>query len=465
MAWGEELLALLPGQVELGQGARAEVAGDLSPVRQMRVLRGEAMALPAAVVRARVPEDVQAVLRFASGRGLKVVARGGGSGVVGGVAAGPEAIVLDLRPMDAIGPLDVESGVVVVEAGCILARLEERLRAHGLTTGHYPQSIGLASVGGLVATRSCGQYSTRYGSIEQMVVGLDVVTSDGEFLHLGRPPRRALGPEAAPLMLGGEGTLGVITSVTLAAWPLPEAEEFRAYAFDSFAQGLEAMRGLTRAGLPLGVIRLYDRDDALHGFPGLLPDQGVDALLLLSCLGPREVAQGGVAAADRIGLEVGGRRLGGEIARHWLETRNDVSEWDRYLSAGVLVDTVECGATWSRLPVAYDAALAAVRAVPEVVAVFAHAAHAEATGASLYFTFAAVPLPQGDAAELQSRVWDALLSAVAREGASVGHHHGVGRLRQTWTWRERQGELDLLERLRAALDPGRLLNPGALWPD
>ncbi len=465
MAWREELLGLLPGQVELDEVARAEVAGDLSPVRQMRALRGEAMPLPAAVVHARRPQDVQTVLRFASGRGLKVVARGGGSGVVGGVEAGPDAIVLDLRPMDAIGPVDVESGVVVVEAGCILARLEERLRSYGLTTGHYPQSIGLASVGGLVATRSCGQYSTRYGSIEQMVVGLDVVTADGELLHLGRPPRRALGPEIAPLLLGGEGTLGVLTSVTFAAWPLPEAEKFRAYAFDGFAQGLEAMRGLTRAGLPLGVVRLYDRDDALHGFPGLMPDEGVGALLLLSCLGPGEVAAGGVAAADRMGREFGGRPLGGEIARHWLETRNDVSEWDRYLSAGVLVDTVECGATWSRLGAAYEAAIAAVRAVPEVVAVFGHAAHAEATGASLYFTFAAVPLPKGDAAELQTRVWDALLSAVAREGASVGHHHGVGRMRQTWTWRERQGELDLLERLRAALDPGRLLNPGALWPD
>ncbi len=465
MAWREELLRLLPGRVFLGEEARAEVSGDLSPVRQMRKLRGAELPLAAAAVRAQGPEDVQQLLRFAAAKSLKVIARGGGSGVVGGVEAGPDAIVLDLRRLDAIGPVDRASGVVQAQAGCLLGRLEEQLEAEGLTVGHYPQSIAVASLGGLVATRSSGQYSTRYGSIEQMVVALELVTPDGRLRHVGRPPRRALGPEVLPLLLGGEGTLGVITSVTLAAWPLPEAEELRSYAFEDFTQGLEAMRRLTRAGLPLGVIRLYDRDDALHGFPGLLPDAGLGALLLLSCLGAREVAEAGAAAADRISAAAGGRRLGDAIGRQWLASRNDVTEWDRYLSSGILVDTVECGATWTDLPSAYEAAIQAVRAVPEVVAVFGHAAHAEATGASLYFTFAAVPLPAGDAAELQHRIWDALLTAAAREGASVGHHHGVGRVRRAWTWRERQEELELLLGLRAALDPGRMLNPGALWPD
>jgi alkyldihydroxyacetonephosphate synthase len=284
-------------------------------------------------------------------------------------------------------------------------------------------------------------------------------------LRLGRAPRRALGPELWPLFVGAEGTLGVVTSVTLAAWPLPQREELRCYAFAGFADGLHAMRELVRAGLPLGMIRLYDQDDAMHGFGELLPAAGVPALLLLSCLGEVEVAAGGAAAADRIAAGLGAQALPAAITEHWRRARNDVAEWGTYLAQGVLVDTVECAATWRDLPRVYDAAMAAVRAVPELATAFGHAAHGEASGAALYFTLAAVPLPGGDAAELQQRLWDALLGAAAGAGASVGHHHGVGRLRREWTWRERQAELPLLERLRATLDPGRILNPGALWPD
>ena len=465
MAWTEELLALLPGRVALGEAERLEAAGDLSPVRQMQSLHGEPGVRAGAVVRPDGTGDVQALMRFARARGLHVVVRGGGSGVVGAVAAEEDDIVLDLRSMAEIGPVDLESGLVTAQAGCLLQCLEEHLAPLGLTVGHYPQSIALASLGGLVATGSSGQYSTRYGNIEAMIAGLEVVTADGRHLHLGRAPRRSLGPEVWPLFVGAEGTLGVVTSVTLAAWPLPEAEEMRSYSFAGFREGLAAMRRLTRLGLPLGMIRLHDRDDALHGFSDLLPREGIGSLLLLSCLGPAEVASAGAEAAGRVARELGGLPLSGSIGQRWLAARNDVSDWHRYLAAGVLVDTIECGAVWRDLADVYDAALAAVRGVPEVVAAFGHAAHAEVSGASLYFTVAAVPLPDADAGELQRRIWDALLSAAAARGASVGHHHGVGRMRRAWTWRERQEELAVLEAVRASLDPGRMLNPGALWPD
>ena len=463
MAWRDELPALLPGRVTFDEAERARCAGDLSPARQMLALRGEALALPCAVVRPRSPQDVQAFVRFAAAQGLRVTVRGGGSGVVEGVAATEDDVVLDLGGLDAIGPIDAGSGLVTAQAGCLLGRLEARLAQEGLTVGHYPQSIDLASLGGLVATRSSGQYSARYGNIEDMVAGLDVVTATGDLVHLGRAPRRALGPEAWPLFVGSEGTLGVVTAVTLIAWPLPEAEVMRSYAFADMRAGVEALRRLTRAGLPLGVARLYDRDDALHSFPDLLPQGGVGALLLLSCLGPREVAEGGAAAADRMTRPLGGKPLGAAIGEAWLRVRNDVSEWQRYLSAGVLVDTVECGAVWAGLGDVYEAAIAAVRAVPQVVAVFGHVAHPEASGAGLYLTIAAVPLPGEAAGELQRRIWDALLGTVAAAGASVGHHHGVGRLRKEWTWRERGEEQGLLEAMRATLDPGRMLNPGVLW--
>ncbi len=465
MAWTGELAELLPGRVELGEAERSGAAGDMSPLRQMAELRGVRFERPAAVARPACTADVQAVMRFAGDRGLHVIARGGGSGVVGAIAATAGDIVLDLRNLSGIGPVDRESGLVTVQAGCILETLEEQLAASGLTLGHYPQSIALASLGGLIATRSSGQYSTWYGNIEDMVAGIEVVTADGEATRFGRLPRRSLGPEVWPLFVGSEGTLGVITAVTLSAWPLPSAQEVRSYAFRDFRQGLRAMRQVTRKGLPLGVIRLYDRDDAMHGFAGVLPEEGVDALLLLSCLGEAEVVAGGVAAADRIVSQCDGLAMPEAIGRHWLAARNDVSEWGMYLAQGVLVDTIECGAAWSAIADVYEAAIEAVRQVPEVVAAFGHAAHAEASGAGLYFTVAAVPAPGREAAEAGRRIWDALLGAAAAKGASVGHHHGVGRMRRAWAWRERREELAILESLRTALDPGRVLNPGVLWPD
>jgi len=461
--WTEELAAALPGRVLFDDGALGAAAGDLSPVRQMRELRGERLPRPAAVVRPQATADVQAAVRFAGRYGVPLLVRGGGSGVVGALEARGGEIVLDLSTLDAIGPIDEESGLVTAGAGCLLGRLEESLAARRLTVGHYPQSIAEASLGGLVATRSSGQYSARYGHIEDMIAELEVVTGDGEAVRLGRRPRRSLGPELWPLFVGSEGTLGVITSVTLVAWPLPEAEVLRSYAFPDFERGLQAMRGLTRAGVPLGVARLYDRDDALHAFPDLLPQGGVPAVLLLSTLGPPEVAMGGAAAADRVAVERSGAPLGDEIAQRWLANRNDVSEWSRYLAAGVLVDTLEVAALWRDLATVYAAGVAALRAEGTAVA-FAHAAHPEASGACLYFTAGAVPQPGETAEELQRRLWRSFLAAASGAGASVGHHHGVGRLRKEWTWRERGAELPYLGRVRDALDPSGLLDPGVLWP-
>jgi len=191
--WTEELAAALPGRVLFDDGALGAAAGDLSPVRQMRELRGERLPRPAAVVRPQATADVQAAVRFAGRYGVPLLVRGGGSGVVGALEARGGEIVLDLSTLDAIGPIDEESGLVTAGAGCLLGRLEESLAARRLTVGHYPQSIAEASLGGLVATRSSGQYSARYGHIEDMIAELEVVTGDGEAVRLGRRPRRSLG--------------------------------------------------------------------------------------------------------------------------------------------------------------------------------------------------------------------------------------------------------------------------------
>ena len=111
---------------------------------------------------------------------------------------------------------------------------------NGLTVGHFPQSFDLATVGGWVASRGAGQYSTRYGKIEEMVVGLEVVLADGTVMRTGGAPAAAAGPDLTELIVGSEGTLGVITNVWLKAHPLAPAERRAAYIFPSFKDGIEA---------------------------------------------------------------------------------------------------------------------------------------------------------------------------------------------------------------------------------
>lgn len=166
--------------------------------------------------------EVSLMVRLAVQERVPVIARGGGSGVVEGVFPHPHSLVLDLTHLDAMGPVDATNGHITVGAGVNALRLEQHLNAQGWTLGHWPQSIGQATVGGLVATKSIGQYSTRYGGIEHMVRDLEVVTGTGDILSVGHlSPRRSAGPELLPLFIGSEGTFGIITQVTLKLWPAP----------------------------------------------------------------------------------------------------------------------------------------------------------------------------------------------------------------------------------------------------
>ena len=148
----------------------------------------------------------------------------------------------------------------------------------GYTLGHWPQSMDLSTVGGWLACRGAGQYSTRYGKIEDMVIGLEVVLADGRVVHTeGHGPRAATGPNLTQLFVGSEGTLGVITEARLRIHPLPPAQERRAFGFTSFAAGLEACRRILRRGATPAVLRLYDTTESARNFEQ--PDTNVLVVL------------------------------------------------------------------------------------------------------------------------------------------------------------------------------------------
>jgi alkyldihydroxyacetonephosphate synthase len=450
------------GRVSTDPELLARLGGDTWPLRLIQFVLGRPPNRPLAVVRPTSVVEVAAAVRILAAHEVAVVPRGGGSGVVGGADAPSDAVVLDLGALDSILALDEDNLHVSVGAGVGLARLEAWLSERGYTTGHYPQSIELAQVGGLVATRSSGQFSSKYGSIEDLVLGLEVVLADGELVRMSPMPRRAVGPDLRALWIGSEGTLGVITEVTLKVVPLPEERRMEAFALPSFDAGLAAMRTFMRVGWRPAVVRLNDAFEAHRGFGEWLTHDEV--ILLLLSEGPQRHASTEMAALGEIVQARGGRSLGAEPVEKWLAHRNDVSHYEQYIRAGLIVDTIEVAASWSTIGRIHTLVCEQVpQQVTQLRHISGHSSHSYPQGTNLYFSFAAEPAVDASVAEdVYRRIWTAVMDITLREGGTISHHHGVGRMRTPWVAADLGSAHRVLEVLERALDPRGIMNPGVL---
>ena len=330
----------------------------------------------------------------------------------------------------------------------------------GYTLGHWPQSMDLSTVGGWLACRGAGQYSTRYGKIEDMVIGLEVVLADGRVVHTeGKGPRAATGPNLTQLFVGSEGTLGVITEARLRVHPLPPAQERRAFGFATFADGLEACRKILRRGATPAVLRLYDETESDRNF-----EHGDTNVLIVLDEADPDILAGTLRIVDaECATEAGAHPLDVGLVERWLGHRNDVSALAPLWRGGIVVDTAEVSGPWSALPGLFDEVVGALKAIDGTLAASAHQSHAYPDGACLYFTFG------GRGPDGRRRVAGALLPA------GLGHrdrrHHGA-RCRHQPPPRHRAQPLPLpapgarlgLRRapsgLKATFDPDGILNPG-----
>ena len=325
----------------------------------------------------------------------------------------------------------------------------------GCPCGHFPQSFDIATVGGWVACRGAGQYSTRYGKIEELVVGLEVVLADGGVVRTGGAPAGAVGPDLTQLFTGSEGTLGVITRVWLRAHPLPLAERRAAWTFASFADGIEACRTVLRSGATPAVLRLYDAVESARGHGG----DGARCTLLVLDEGEPAIVDGtmAVVAAACAGAEP----AGDELVAAWLDHRNDTSALQALTRKGFVVDTMEIAAPWSRLAHLFDAVREALMGVPHARVASCHLSHSYRDGACLYFTFAATP-PADEVEATYIALWDAGQRAVLANGGNLSHHHGVGLNRARFIGEALGDAHRVLVSVKAALDPEGILNPGKL---
>ncbi|MDQ1446642.1 MAG: alkyldihydroxyacetonephosphate synthase [Acidimicrobiaceae bacterium] len=432
----------------------AEHGRDWWPLAMTWAAGGEVPALPALVARPKAAGEVAAVLRVCSEARVPVTAMAGRSGVCGGSVPAFGGVALDLCGLDGIVGVDDESLLLEVRAGMFGDVLEDSLRAdHGVTLGHWPQSMALSTVGGWLACRSAGQFSTRYGKIEDMVVGMEVALADGRLVRLGgRAPRAASGPDLLQLFVGSEGTLGVITEARLRVHPAPAAEQRGAWSFPSFEAGLDACRRVLRRGATPAVLRLYDDRESKRNFD--LDD--VHALIVLDEGDPSIVEATLAVVAEE--CRAGHREDDGLVDR-WLSHRNDVSGLETAITQGIVVDTCEIAASWSALPRIYAGAIEAVKAVDGAWVVSAHQSHAYTDGACLYFTFAG-QREDGDA--FYRDVWEAVTRVTLDAGGALSHHHGIGLNRGRFMQAALGDGFDVLVGLKHALDPAGVLNPGKL---
>ena len=453
--------ALGPAKVLTDPATLASRRHDYWMVSNLRDRVGGAAPDPACVVRPTSVADVQAGVRAAAAAGTPVIPFGLGSGVVGGVIAGSDSILLDMGAMNATRSIDATNLLASFDAGKHGLSAENELAAQGLTAGHWPQSVDLSTVGGWIATRASGQFSTAYGNIEDIVYSIEAVLPDGSLVTLGKGPRASAGPDLRHIMMGSEGTLGVITGVMLSIRRAPERQALTAFAAKTMREGFEFQREIVQVGWRPPVMRQYDERESKR-----LHEDGRDCTVIMVHEGPAGLVEAEVAAVTALAGRMGLSPLPERIVSHWLGHRNHVAGWDQILDRKMVADTVEISAPWDRIAGIYDAATASVAGMEGCRAASAHSSHVYRSGLNLYFTFAVQLEDTGAMEAAYFEAWRRIMQATADGGGSVAHHHGVGRVRRGWMKAELgEGGAALLRTLKGAIDPKGIMNPGVLVPD
>ncbi|MBU6444087.1 MAG: FAD-binding oxidoreductase [Alphaproteobacteria bacterium] len=475
--------------------ARAYHARGKSYHDLLHLRAGDLSCAPDAVVCPRGGEEVGAILRFADAQGIAVVPYGGGSSVVGGVTAekGPlrAVISLDLSGLDRLIDIDPVSQTATLEAGISGPALEKALAAKGMTLGHYPQSFEFSTLGGWISHRGAGQASSRYGRAEDWLVSVKLATPRG-LLATEDFPASAAGPRLTDLVVGAEGQFGIVTEATVRVHPVPAVRDYRGFLFHDFAGGAAAIREAVQAELPVAMLRLSDAGETgfYRTFSGLgkrkglkdwiegrvLSMRGFDANMAAMIVG-LEGDAGTVAYArqhvEAIAKRLGAMPLGTGAGKRWLAGRfHGPYLRDPLLERGVGVDTLETATSWSKLDGLYAAVKTALETsiadtAPRPGArgiVMCHISHSYRDGASLYFTHIFPRTLDGEITQWQA-IKKAAGDAVAANGGTISHHHGVGEDHLPWIAAEKGAlGVEVLRAIKDTLDPKGILNPGKLIP-
>jgi len=451
-----QLSAMCPVDTDVDRVADA--GRDWWPISMHWALRGEVPAIASVIVKPRTTQETSRVLSYCNEHGIAVTAAAGRSGVCGASIPLFGGVILDMTSMAGVVSIDATSNIVEVLPGTFGPPLEDELASAGLTLGHFPQSFAISTVGGWVACRGAGQMSTRYGKIEDMVCGLEVVLASGSVVRFGATPRAASGPDLQGVFVGSEGTLGIITRVWLRCHPLPGREERCAYRFADFASGIDACRRIVQRGGTPAVLRLYDAIETQRSHGG---DGATCALLVLDQADPASVGATMSIVHEECLATDGCHPISKDVVDRWMEHRNDTSALQALTRKGFVVDTMEVAAPWANLTRIHADVRSAFLEVEHARAASCHLSHSYSDGACLYFSFAATP-PSDALESTYVALWDAGSRAALAAGANLSHHHGIGLNRARFVAEALGSGLGVLQALKSTLDPKGILNPGKM---
>ena len=428
--------------------------------------------IPAAVVYVKSTDEVRDVLMFANENGINVVPRTGHSAIEGGLETALEnSVVIDGSEMNQVLEVNKESMQVTCQCGVPLQSLEDSLREQGLTTVHSPQSKPLAQMGGLVATRSIGQFSTLYGGIEDMLVGCEVVFPGGQVCRIKNVPRRSVGPDIRHIVLGNEGALCFITEVTVKIFKYqPENNRFLGYRIKDMEKGFQALRQVMVEGYRPSVARLYDLQDAEMNFDWA---DGENVLLFMA-EGPASITKATAEGIDEIVRKIEGvTPVDASLIETWFNHLNwgaeqIAQEKKEILATDNIGITTEISGCWDCIYKIYASVVERItNEVPDLTMIGGHSSHSYINGTNMYFVYYYNVVdcrPEDEINKYHNLINRIICEETVRFGGSIAHHHGLGKARAHYVWEEYGSSFYMLETLKHAFDPNGVMNMGTLIP-
>ncbi|MBI3326321.1 MAG: FAD-binding oxidoreductase [Nitrospinae bacterium] len=422
-------------------------------------------AQPTCVVRPRSTADVQALVRWANTQRVPLIPYGGGTGLMGGAMTSGEGVLLDFQDMARLLAISQEDHQAVVQPGVVLGTLEDALHARGLTLGHDPWTLGIATVGGAISTDGLGYRGGQYGSMGEQVLGLEVVLPNGMTLRTRAVPKSSTGPDLSQLFIGGEGVFGLVTEATLHVFPAPEGRALLAFAFPTFPTGFAAASEMTGVGLRPALLEL-DEDEPTSTLAST-PGEGSQVVTLyLGCEGFRELVEAQRTRACAICQRHDGKDLGEPVAQAFWYGRHRTA--DRFQRERL--NNLKRGVLDLRPPGSFDyihVALPRSQVLPfrERALHLCRERGVTVTQCGIWTRpelFSMALRNESSHTEVLADTVDALLTMAQDVGGSMEYCHGIGVRLAHLLERELGAGLYLLRTLKQILDPGSVVNPGKL---
>lgn len=478
----EQLLKELETIIPLEQiNTDSEALYDASADRYKKYAKAKKVLdvpMPLAIVYPLSSEEVKSILMFCNKNKINVIPRSGKTSTEGGLENWKDTtLVVDGSRMNKILKIDPYNMQATVQSGVQLQTLEDELRKIGYTTGHSPQSKPVAQYGGLVATRSIGQFSTLYGAIEDMVVGLECVFPNGQISRIKNVPRRSGGPDIRHIVIGNEGTLCHITEVTVKIFKYyPDNNVFQGYLVNDMDTGIKILREVFTNGFRPSVARVYSEEDAKQHFQHFYKDKCV---LIFMSEGPKSIVK---ATTDAIEEAVSTfkedviEKVEDKYIEAWFNNLNwtqknidnevkrmiDNDEHDGF--------TTEVSADWENIVQIYHNVMKRIKEefdrIEDITMLGGHSSHSYLNGTNMYFVYNynINCKPEDEMRIYHHPIHSIIIEETLKLGGSMCHHHGIGKYRSQWTEEEHGSAYYMLEKMKEAFDPEGIMNFGSIFP-